>query len=143
MRSHPSCLPMPAPLYPNLEKDGIQWPLLPVRSEREAILPRRISRSRSKNRMKDYPLWIIPSGFHYHYGIGTTVKRAKGLAKVYPDSFLKVHPDDAAQAGLKDGDPIRGPLAPGRWWRRFAGFPNPFPKGIAYFATFFFPVFAQ
>ena len=32
---------------------------------------------------------------------------------------------------------------PAERWRRSAGFPKSLPRGIAYFSTFFFPVFVN
>jgi len=125
--------------YPDLEKDGIQWPFSPTDGKKRRFLPVDYPGPVEKPDEK-YPLWIIPSGFHYLYGIGTTTKRAKGLAKVYPDSFLKVHPDDAAQAGLRDGDPIRV-LSPRGEVETSCRISEAVPKGIAYYAAYFFPVF--
>jgi formate dehydrogenase alpha subunit len=127
--------------YSNLDKDGLQWSLpstggrkkqfFPVEYEEPVEIP-----------TENYPLWIIPSGFHYQYGIGTTVKRAKGLAKVYPESFLEMHPGDASQSGLKDGDPVRL-LSPRGWVETACRVSEVVPRGIAYFAAFFFPVFVN
>ena len=89
-----------------------------------------------------YPLWIIPGGFHFHYGIGTTVKRAKGLAQVYPESSLKIHPEDAVQAGIKDGDLIRV-ISPRGDVETLCRICEDIPRGIAYLMTFFFPVFVN
>ena len=126
--------------YSNLEKDGIQWPLEEW-TETE-ILPCRIPRSLSEQPDDKYPLWIIPRGFHYHYGIGTTIKRAKGLAKVYPDSCVEVHPEDATQAGLKDGDRVKV-ISPRGEVETICRISGAVPKGVAYFATTFFPVFVN
>ena len=92
--------------------------------------------------MRTYPLWIIPSGFHYHYGIGTTVKRAKGLAKVYPESSLKIHPEDAVQAGMKDGDPIRV-ISPRGEVETLCRISEDLPKGIAYFDDLLLPCLCE
>jgi formate dehydrogenase major subunit/formate dehydrogenase alpha subunit len=89
-----------------------------------------------------YPLWIIPRGFHYHYGIGTTTKRATGLAKVYPDSSIEVHPEDATQAGLGDGDRVKV-ISPRGEVETSCKISGAVPKGVAYFATRFFPVFVN
>jgi predicted molibdopterin-dependent oxidoreductase YjgC len=125
--------------YSNLEKSGIQWPskngwkqrFLPVEYKGPAEQPD-----------NKYPLWIIPRGFHYHYGIGTTTKRAMGLAKVFPDSCIEVHPEDATKVGLKDGDKVKivSPRGEVETVCRISG---AVPKGVAYFATTFFPVFVN
>ena len=64
--------------YLNLEKGGIQWPLDNGMQKRFNPLEYKEPIEKPDDR---YPLWIIPRGFHYHYGIGTTNKRAMGLAK--------------------------------------------------------------
>ena len=125
--------------YPNLEKDGIQWPLISGKKKR--FFPVQIQEPIERPSEK-YPLWIIPGGFHFHYGIGTTVKRAQGLAKVYPESTLEVHPEDADQAGIKDGDLIRV-ISPRGEVETICRISKDLPKGIAYFMSFFFPVFVN
>jgi len=128
--------------YPNLEKDGIQWPLMSGKSgKKKRFFPVQIQESVERPSEK-YPLWIIPGGFHFHYGIGTTVKRAQGLAKVYPESALEVHPEDADQAGIKDGDLIRV-ISPRGEVETICRISKDLPKGIAYFMSFFFPVFVN
>jgi len=125
--------------YSNLERGGIQWPskngwkqrFLPVEYKRPAEQPD-----------NQYPLWIIPRGFHYHYGIGTTTKRAMGLAKVFPDSCIEVHPEDATKAGLKDGDKVKV-ISPRGGVETVCRISGVVPKGVAYFATTFFPVFVN
>jgi formate dehydrogenase major subunit len=125
--------------YSNLEKDGIQWfsrngwkpKFIPVEYKGPAEQPD-----------DKYPLWIIPRGFHYNYGIGTTTKRAMGLAKVYPDSCIEVHPEDATQASLGDGDRVKV-ISPRGEVETNCKISGAVPKGVAYFATTFFPVFVN
>ena len=125
--------------YPNLERGGIQWPsrngwkgrFLPVEYKGPAEQPD-----------DKYPLWIIPRGFHYHYGIGTTTKRAMGLAKVFPDSCIEVHPDDATRAGLAEGDKVKV-VSPRGEVETICRISGTLPKGVAYFATTFFPAFVN
>ena len=129
--------------YPKLEKGGAQWPLLngPVSGKKRRFLPADLQEPVEQPN-EDYPLWIIPRGFHYHYGIGTAVKRAKGLARVYPESCLEMNPEDATPAGLKDGDPIKV-LSPRGEVETICRISGALPKGMAYFATTFFPVFVN
>ena len=125
--------------YSDLEKGGIQWPLgnggkrrfLPVEYREPAEQPD-----------EKYPLWIIPRGFHYHYGIGTTSKRAKGLAEVYPESCIEMHPDDATHAGLGEGDRVKV-VSPRGEVETTCRISTGLPKGVAYFATTFFPAFVN
>jgi formate dehydrogenase alpha subunit len=125
--------------YANLEKGGIQWPLkngwkrrfLPVEYKGPAEQPG-----------DKYPLWIIPRGFHYHYGIGTATKRASGLAKVFPDSCIELHPEDAIKAGLEEGGKVKV-VSPRGEVETVCKISGAVPKGVAYFATTFFPVFVN
>ncbi|HSB05179.1 MAG TPA: molybdopterin-dependent oxidoreductase [Thermodesulfobacteriota bacterium] len=125
--------------YPNLEGGGTQWPL--TNSKKKRFFPVEIQ-APVEGPNEEYPLWIIPAGFHFHYGIGTTVKRAKGLGKVYPESSLKIHPEDAAQTGIKDGDLIRV-ISPRGEVETLCRVSEDMPRGIAYLMTFFFPVFVN
>jgi formate dehydrogenase alpha subunit len=125
--------------YSSLEKEGIQWPsrngwkrrFFPIEYKGPAEQPD-----------ENYPLWIIPRGFHYHYGIGTTTKRAIGLAKVFPDSCIEVHPEDAKKAGLEEGGKVRV-VSPRGEVETICRITGVVPKGVAYFATTFFPVFVN
>ena len=125
--------------YPSLDKGGIQW------SSRNGS-KRRFFPVEYKGPIEQpddrYPLWIIPRGFHYHYGIGTTTKRAAGLAKVFPDSCVEVHPEDAAKAGLKEGGKVKV-ASPRGEVETICKISGAVPKGVAYFATTFFPVFVN
>jgi len=125
--------------YSSLEKDGIQWALKAGRNRRfvpvEYVAP-------AEQPDDKYPLWIIPRGFHYHYGIGTTAKRAMGLAKVYPESCIEVRPEDASRAGLGDGDKVKV-ISPRGEVETYCKISGAVPKGVAYFATTFFPVFVN
>jgi formate dehydrogenase alpha subunit len=125
--------------YSNLEKGGIQWSskngwerkFLPIEYKGPAEQPD-----------DKYPLWIIPRGFHYHYGIGTTTKRAMGLAKIFPDSCIEVHPEDATKARLEDGAKVKV-VSPRGEAETICKISRALPKGVAYFATTFFPTFAN
>jgi formate dehydrogenase alpha subunit len=125
--------------YSNLEKDGIQWPLKNGQKRRFFPVEQRGPAEQPDGK---YPLWIIPRGFHYHYGIGTTAKRAAGLAKVYADSCVEVHPEDATRAGLGDGMRVKV-ISPRGEVETSCKISGAVPKGVAYLATTFFPVFVN
>jgi len=125
--------------YPNLEKGGIRWTSKNGRRKRFFSIEYKGPAEQPDDK---FPLWIIPRGFHYHYGIGTTTKRAMGLAKVFPDSCVEVHPEDATKAGLEEGGKVKviSPRGEVETTCRISG---AVPKGVAYFATTFFPVFVN
>jgi formate dehydrogenase alpha subunit len=135
-----SAIPLYAEIsYSKLEKGGIQW------SSRNGW-KRRFFPIEYKGPLEQpddkYPLWIIPRGFHYHYGIGTKTKRAMGLAKVFPDSCVEVHPEDAAKARLEDGGNVKV-ISPRGEVEMICKISGAVPKGVAYLATTFFPAFVN
>jgi formate dehydrogenase major subunit/formate dehydrogenase alpha subunit len=125
--------------YLNLEKGGIQWPLDNGMKKRFNPLEYKEPIEKPDDR---YPLWIIPRGFHYHYGIGTTNKRAMGLAKVFSDSCIEIHPEDAARLGLTDGNRVKV-ISPRGEVETTCKISGSLPRGVAYFATTFFPAFVN
>jgi formate dehydrogenase major subunit len=125
--------------YSDLEKGGIQWPSKNGWKRRFLPVEYKGPMEQPDDR---YPLWVIPRGFHYHYGIGTTTKRAKGLAKVFPDSCIELHPEDAVKAGLGEGDRVKV-VSPRGEVETICRISDALPKGVAYFATTFFPAFVN
>jgi predicted molibdopterin-dependent oxidoreductase YjgC len=125
--------------YSRLEGNGLQWPLRNVGKRKFFPVDCREPVERPDS---TYPLWIIPRGFHYHYGIGTTTKRAEGLAKIYPDSCVDVHPEDAAKAGLKDGDRVKV-VSPRGSVDTLCRISEAVPKGTAYVASTFYSAFVN
>jgi formate dehydrogenase alpha subunit len=126
-------------LYPGLEKGGIRWSSANGKKGRFSAVEYKGPMEQPDER---YPLWIVPRGFHFHYGIGTTTKRAKGLGKVFPDTCLEVHPEDALKVGLHSGDRVKVISRRGEV-ETTCKISEAVPKGVAYFATTFFPVFVN
>jgi assimilatory nitrate reductase catalytic subunit len=52
----------------------------------------------------DHPLRATTGRVLVHYQSGAQTRRVAELAGVVPESFVEVHPDTAARAGLADGD---------------------------------------
>jgi predicted molibdopterin-dependent oxidoreductase YjgC len=125
--------------YLRLEKEGIRWSSTNGRKRKFFPVEYKGPIERPDDK---YPLWIIPRGFHYHYGIGTTTKRAAGLAKVFPDSCVEVHSEDAKKAGLEDGGRVKV-VSPRGEVETICKVSGAVPKGVAYFAATFFPVFVN
>jgi len=126
-------------LYSNLEENGVQW--VSRNGGKRRFFPIEF-RKPLEHPHDSYPLWIVPGGFHYHYGIGTTSKRAQGLAKVFKESCLEIHPEDAARANLTEGDPVKVISPRGEIEIRCNVSEN-VPKGVAYLSMSFFPVSAN
>ncbi len=123
--------------YSNLEKAGVRWSSANGWKKKFFSVEYRGPAEQPDDK---FPLWIIPRGFHYHYGIGTTTKRAMGLGKVFPDSSIEVHPEDATKAGLEEGGKVKV-FSPRGAVETTCRISDAVPKGVAYFATTFFPVF--
>ncbi len=126
--------------YSQLDQGGIQWPLEQERRKKRFVAAQPKKPIETPN--DQYPLWIIPRGFHYHYGVGTTTKRAMGLGKVFKETRIEIHPEDASKARLVEGDPVRV-ISPRGEVETVCHLSEDLPKGVAYFATSFFPVFVN
>jgi predicted molibdopterin-dependent oxidoreductase YjgC len=65
-----------------------------------------------------------------------------GLAKVFPDSCIEVHPEDATKAGLEERGKVKV-VSPRGEVETICRISRAVPKGVAYFATTFFPSFVN
>jgi formate dehydrogenase major subunit/formate dehydrogenase alpha subunit len=65
-----------------------------------------------------------------------------GLAKVFSDSCIEVHLEDATKAGLGDGDRVKV-ISPRGEVETICRISGAVPKGVAYFATTFFSAFVN
>ncbi|MCW2276718.1 formate dehydrogenase subunit alpha [Heliophilum fasciatum] len=52
----------------------------------------------------DYPLILSTGRRLFHYHTGTMTRRDPGLAALYSEEHLEMHPDDAQALGIGDGD---------------------------------------
>jgi formate dehydrogenase major subunit len=55
----------------------------------------------------DFPFLLTTGRVLYHWHGGELTRRAHGLQDVYPETWVEIHPDDAARIGLAEGGPIR------------------------------------
>jgi NADH-quinone oxidoreductase chain G len=60
----------------------------------------------------DYPLILVTGWLLYDRG--TLLRRSRRIEKLVPDSFVMIHPADAAELGLADGDDVSLVSAKGR-----------------------------
>jgi predicted molibdopterin-dependent oxidoreductase YjgC len=56
---------------------------------------------------QDYPLLLTTGRVLYHYHTGTQTRRAQGLSAHMPEGFIEMHPQDAALAGVRDGELVQ------------------------------------
>lgn len=53
---------------------------------------------------EEYPLMLTTGRVIYHWHGGEMTHRAKGLEAMYPEALVEIHPKDAKQARISDGD---------------------------------------
>jgi len=53
---------------------------------------------------EEYPFVLTTGRVLYHYHTGTLTRRARGLAAIYPEGLMEVHPEDAASLEIRDGE---------------------------------------
>ncbi len=56
---------------------------------------------------KDYPLLLTTGRVLYHFHTGTMTRRDEGLNFRSPRGYVEVHPVDAYELGIKDGEVVR------------------------------------
>ncbi len=105
--------------YQRLEKEGLQWPCpTPDHPGTKFLHKDRFSRglglftaieSIPPNELpdKDYPFLLSTGRVLYHYHTGTMTTRAKGPSERYPESLVEIHPNDADQLGISDGQLVK------------------------------------
>ncbi len=52
----------------------------------------------------EYPLLLTTGRVLWHYHTGSLTRRAQGLAAIYPEGFIEMHPEDAARLGVASGE---------------------------------------
>ncbi|GAU09107.1 formate dehydrogenase subunit alpha [Desulfoplanes formicivorans] len=106
--------------YGRLEEEGgLQWPCPDVEHPGTRFLYAR-GFSRGKARMfpvtynepeevpdAEYPLYLTTGRSRYHFHTGTMTRRSRGLDRMAPAERVEIHPDDAKDLGLTDGDLVR------------------------------------
>ena len=55
---------------------------------------------------EDYPLVLSTGRTLYHYNAATQTRRSEGLAAKQPESFIELHPKDAGERDISDGDRV-------------------------------------
>ncbi|GAB7010243.1 formate dehydrogenase subunit alpha [Halorubrum trueperi] len=55
---------------------------------------------------EEYPLILTTARLEEHYNTGTMSRRSPTLARQHPENFVDVHPNDAAEYGIEDGDMV-------------------------------------
>lgn len=101
--------------FDRIEEIGLQWPVLDQTHPGTAYLHKNGQFSRGKGRFypieyqppaeqanKDYPYILMTGRILYHYNV-TTYGYSANLTEVAYEEAVRMHPNDAKQEGLRDG----------------------------------------
>ena len=64
------------------------------------------SRQKEKDWVKEFPINMLSGRMVAHMGTGAETRAAKYLAEVEGEMFVEIHPDKAAELGIKNGDMV-------------------------------------
>ncbi len=105
--------------HERLGNQGLQWPCPSVEHPGTPILhvakfSRGLGRFVSVDWLppaeqpdEEYPLILTTGRVLYHYHTGSLTRRSQGLAAIYPEGRIELHPDDARRLGVADGSLVR------------------------------------
>jgi formate dehydrogenase alpha subunit len=114
--------------YDRLDGEGLIWPC-PDRDHPGSPILHRDTFTRGKGRFsvlpnvetletpdKEYPLMLVTGRRLVHYNNSSMTRRCEGLRWLAPEEELEIHPDDASQMGIINGEMVivrsrRGELA--------------------------------
>ncbi len=55
----------------------------------------------------EYPFVLTTGRVLYHYHTGSLTRRSAGLAAIYPEGKVEIHPEDARRLGVSDGAMVK------------------------------------
>ena len=55
----------------------------------------------------DYPFYLINGRIGFHFHTGSMTRRSRGLDIIAPQGFIEMHPQDAIDLSIKEGDWVR------------------------------------
>jgi nitrate reductase NapA len=56
---------------------------------------------------KEYPFWLCTGRVLEHWHSGSMTLRIRELHRANPAGFVEIHPDDARELGIADGNPVK------------------------------------
>ncbi|NIC00505.1 formate dehydrogenase subunit alpha [Halobacterium sp. R2-5] len=106
--------------YDELGEEGIQWPCYKPGDEGDQFLyadsfdtPSGLGQIEGVRHQppretpdEEYPLVLTTARLEEHYNTGTMSRRSETLNRQHPENFVDVHPADAEQYGIEDGDDV-------------------------------------
>jgi len=99
-------------LWPNPDPEHQDGPVVlfsdgfPTRSGRAKFVPAQSS-AEAELPNDEYPLVLNTGRVLEHWHTGSMTRRAKALDSIEPEAFVGIHPDDARELGVEDGDRVR------------------------------------
>jgi formate dehydrogenase major subunit len=105
--------------HERIGRTGLQWPVAPDGTDTPILYTEEFALPGGKGQFaalpykppgdsadEDYPLILVTGRRLEHYNAGTMTRRTGNLQLMSSD-WLEVHPDDAAELGLGDGETVR------------------------------------
>jgi formate dehydrogenase major subunit len=105
--------------YERLGRSGLQWPVVADGTDSPMLYGERFEQPDGRARMaalpylapgdeasEEFPLILVTGRRLEHYNVGTMTRRTGNLELMDHD-WLELHPDDAATAGIGDGELVR------------------------------------
>ncbi|MES0491688.1 MAG: molybdopterin-dependent oxidoreductase [Leptospirales bacterium] len=56
---------------------------------------------------KEYPFWLCTGRVIEHWHSGSMTRRVEQIHQAVPESYVEIHPDDAKNLGIKNGDNVK------------------------------------
>jgi nitrate reductase NapA len=56
---------------------------------------------------EEYPFWLSTGRVLEHWHTGSMTRRIPQLHRAVPEAFVEIHPEDALELGIADGNPVR------------------------------------
>jgi formate dehydrogenase alpha subunit len=104
--------------YDRLQGDGLQWPCPNVEHPGTKFLHQgRFNRGKglfsaidykpaAETADEEYPFQLTTGRVHVHYHTGTMTRNSPSLEREISECFLEIHPEDAAELKVADGDHV-------------------------------------
>ena len=104
--------------YDRLQGDGLQWPCPNVEHPGTKFLHQgRFSRGKglfsaieykpaAEIADEEYPFQLTTGRVHVHYHTGTMTRNSPSLEREISECFLEMHPEDASEMNVTDGDRV-------------------------------------
>jgi predicted molibdopterin-dependent oxidoreductase YjgC len=102
--------------YDRLQGDGLQWPCPNTEHPGTKFLHQgRFTRGKglfsaieykpaAETADEEYPFQLTTGRVHVHYHTGTMTRNSPSLEREINECFLEIHPEDAAELKVRDGD---------------------------------------